>query len=345
MMLLRSSSLFVLLLATSVTGRLDSRTQRDTKQPDQDSRQENFENGKPHEALAKIQLQASRNAIESSEGFAVDIDKFKSGFCKKKCGFGQRCVIDNGIAKCVSPCSTVCNFECHDLQCDVIGAATPAYPLSWWIMENTPCWQIENHQFFPMSTFVRTKCACPKRNYSVSEPCPGGNAAHLSNCIQAWLSQEPEINFGNLHNVLLGYVRATGFEADVDYQGTVTNSRVCRTTGHDIEFGGGICPAHIEGNRFDHFEMADDLQFEEGTTIVGNSFGTVNIGDKLKVADDSGTFATTITDNYFDHIHVTDECEDETGSATITNNECITSSGTLDNCNNSPFAAPGFSCF
>jgi len=196
--------------------------------------------------------------------------------------------------------------------------------------------------------FVRTTCKCPDRDYTVSDSCnEAGAAASLSNCVRAWIYQAPEINFQDLSNVQLGYVRSTG--ADIDFQGKIKKSLFCRIDAYeDVEFGGEECPADIRNNVFFNTIMrTKDFQFEEGTTVTENIFMNVKSGDDFEIKDGGAVGPTTITNNLFGDIEIADDCKVEAGAGaglTISTNNCNTFTHPIGSeCNNPPFST-GFSC-
>lgn len=245
---------------------------------------------------------------------------------------------------CLRPCSKVCTGI--SLRCGALADDPPKYPIWWYNFENRRCFQVERQQG-TNSLFIRTTCKCPTRDYTVSDSCTPNAGASLSNCVQAYISQAPEINFQDLSSVQLGYVKST--TKDIDFQGKVEKSLFCRIDAHeDVEFGGGSCPAKLENNVFFNTVMNKDFQFEEGATLRENILFDVNIGDDFEVKDETGSFNTVIQDNLFGNIEVGDDCKIAPGAATgvtISSNYCGSfthSSGS--GCTIFPFGSSGFSC-
>lgn len=248
---------------------------------------------------------------------------------------------------CLRPCSRVCTRRW--LRCGGLAEDPPSYPIAWHNAEQQRCYQIEKSQLGVY--FLRTKCKCPIRDYTVSDGCDTtGATASLSNCIQGYLSQNSEINFHDVSNVQLGYVKSTS--GDIDFQGFITRSMFCRIdSAEDVEYGGGdsSCAAKLTNNFFFNTDVTDDLQFEEGTTLKNNFFFDVQASDDFKFQSDiSGAFTTTISNNYFRTVYVHDKCRIDTDTPPqnliIFNNYCNTfteNGGTFCSAN---FGSPKFSC-
>lgn len=234
--------------------------------------------------------------------------------CENK---GDRCVkvyptsgkTDKPTFQCLQPCYKKCSQRW--LRCGGFLEDPPSYPIAWWNAMNQQCWQVEQSQTTG-SYFMRTTCSCPSRDYSVSNGCDDTYAtASLSNCIQGYLSQGSEINFQNVKDVQFGIVKTTA--EDVDFQGTIQRSMFCKIdSAQDVEFGGGniTCAATFKNNVVFDLEMADDTQFEEGTTVNSNIIFKLQANDDFKFQEDiGGAYTTTITNNYFREVTVAQECK------------------------------------
>lgn len=108
----------------------------------------------------------------------------------------------------------------------------------------------------------------------------------LSNCVLLEIARTGAINIGNLDNVKIKRVVASGVDSedngfDVDFEGIIKESLICDTQSvdGDVEFGGSHCPATVTGSTFEKVTTGKDFKFEEGTTVTGNDFGIVTIGE------------------------------------------------------------------
>jgi len=277
--------------------------------------------------------------------------------CRNK---GDRCVkvypssgkTDQPSFQCLPPCCTQCSQQ-KWLRCGGFLEDPPSYPISWWNHMNQQCWQVEQSQ--TGSWFLRTTCSCPSRDYRPSNGCDDTYAmASLSNCIQGYLSLSSEINFQNVKNVQFGIVKTTNpADGDVDFQGTIERSMFCKIdSAEDVEFGGGnsACAATFKDNVVFDVEMADDIQFEEGTTVDNNIIFKLKANDDFKFQEDNdGVYTTTITNNKFKDVVVDGECEFDTNFVPddlvlAPLNYCLNFNEAGGNlCSNNPIQA-GFSC-
>jgi len=259
--------------------------------------------------------------------------------CKKFCPRGDLAVSIKGVCTCLKPCSKVCR------SFSIVCNGSYGEGSIWADMEGLRCWQWERyHGVYVIDPSgglpvykrkLRITCKCPERDYSVSNACQPWTQANLSNCIKGEITNDGayEINFGDLTNVQIGHVHATGTYVegpdtkgyDIDFQGDVTGSHFCELESDegDLEFGGEACPIHFSSNSVMNVNLGwvntggvkgGDFKFEEGAWVTNNSFGDVAATDDFQFNGSTGAIRTTvIVDNSFGVIDIDDECNYNNG--------------------------------